>query len=192
MGFLDKLSGVGSAISSKSQEAANKAKEMSGVSSLKSKISTAEGSIRVVYAELGEKMFEEKGDWVAENFPELMEKVSELKANIEQYNQDIENLKQATADANAKLQEDEKARKAAAAQLAAEKAAAKAEEAEAAARAKAEAEGARVTAAAEAAKAKMAAEAEAANVEAVNAEAAGVVVEAVEEAVAEAAQDVTE
>ena len=95
MGFLDKLSGVGSAISSKSQEAANKAKEMSGVSSLKGKISTAEGSIRVVYAELGEKMFEEKGEWVAENFPELMEKVNELKANIEQYNQEIEDLKQA-------------------------------------------------------------------------------------------------
>lgn len=137
MGFLDKLSGVGSAISSKSQEAANKAKEMSGVSTLKGKISTAEGSIRVVYAELGEKLFEEMPDWVAEKFPEQLEKVNGLKADIEQYNKDIEDLKQATADANAKLQEEQKARQAAAAQVAAEKAAAKAAAAEAAAAEKA-------------------------------------------------------
>ncbi len=127
MGFFDKLSEVGSVISSKGQEAANKAKEMSGVSALKGKISNAESNIRVAYAELGEKLFEEKADWIAENFPEILEKVNALKADIEQYNQEIEDLRQATADANAKIQEEQKNRQAAAAQVAAEKAVAKAE-----------------------------------------------------------------
>ena len=126
MGLLDKLSDVGSVLSSKGQEAANKAKEMSGISTLKGKISNAESSIRLVYTELGEKLFEEQTDWIAENFPELLEKVAALKAEIEQYNQDIEDLKQATADANARIQEEQKTRQAAAAQVAAEKAAAKA------------------------------------------------------------------
>ena len=126
MGFLDKLSGVGSAISAKGQEAANKAKEMGGVTQLKGKITMAEGSIRAVYTELGAKLFEEQPDWLASNYPELVEKANAFKAEIARYESEIEALKQTTADANAKLQEGERNRKAMAAQAAAAEAAAKA------------------------------------------------------------------
>lgn len=139
MAFMDKLGEIGDAISSKGKEAANKAKEMNGVSSLKAKISTAENGIKTVYAELGEKMFAEHADWIRENCPEMFEKVGGLQAEIEQYNNEIEELKRTTANANAAIQEAQKARaaraaadaaakKAAAAQAAAERARAAAEQ----------------------------------------------------------------
>ncbi len=112
MGLLDNLKEVGSTLSSKGQEAANKAKEMSGVSQLKIKISSAEGHIKTAYTELGEKIFNEKADFLAENYPEFVERIKGFQAEIEGYNQEIEELKQATADANAKIQEEERNRKA--------------------------------------------------------------------------------
>lgn len=129
MALSDLLSELGGAISSRGQEAANKAKEMSGVSSLKSKITTAENGKKAVFAELGEKAFAEHADWIQAQYPELFEKVSGLQAEIEQYTQEIESLKQTTADANAALQ---KARADAAAESAARKAADAAKRAEAA------------------------------------------------------------
>jgi len=125
MAFMDKLGEIGDAISSKGKEAANKAKEMNGVSSLKAKISKSENSMKEVYAELGEKMFAEHADWIGEHYSELLEKVNGFQAEIEQYNKDIENLKQTTADANAAIQEAQKARAAkSAADVAAKRAAA--------------------------------------------------------------------
>ncbi len=113
MGLLDKLTDVGSVLSSKGMEAANKAKEMGGISQLKIKISSAEGHIKTAYTELGEKLFTEKADFLAENYPDIVEKIKGFQTEIEGYLQEIETLKQTTADANAKLQEDEKNRKAA-------------------------------------------------------------------------------
>lgn len=132
MAFLTKLSEIGSAISSKGQEAANKAKELTATSEIKSKITTAENSIRQTYLEIGEKVFTEHSDWIFSNYPELVEKVKGLQSDIAQYNQDIANLKQSTLEANAAVQEAHRARVAAAQAAEAEEAARKAEAAQAA------------------------------------------------------------
>ncbi len=113
MGLLDNLKEMGSTLSSKGMEAANKAKEMGGVSQLKVKIAGNENQIKAAYTELGAKLVQEKADFLEENYPELLGKIRTLEAEIEGFNQEIEKLKQSTAEANAKLQEEEKNRKAA-------------------------------------------------------------------------------
>ena len=127
MAFLSKLSEIGGVISSKSQEAANKAKELSGVTQIKTKISSMESNLRQAYTELGDRIYKENPDLIKNSYPELYERMEGFRASIEQYQAEIEGLKQATADANAAIQEAQKARVAAAQQAAAEEAARKAE-----------------------------------------------------------------
>ena len=127
MAFLSKLSELGGAISSKSQEAANKAKELGKLTQINTKISSMESNLRQAYAELGDKMYHEHPEYIQQNYAELFERMEGFRTTIEELNVEITELKQATADANAAIQEAQKARVAAAQQAAAEEAARRAE-----------------------------------------------------------------
>lgn len=93
MDFFDRL---GETITTKGQEAVVKAKELTEIAKLKSKISSAEYEIQNCYKSMGLRLYTEQKEYAAETFPETVDKLEELKAEIEKLHSQILAVKNAT------------------------------------------------------------------------------------------------
>lgn len=90
MDFLEK---IGDTISTKGKEAADKAKDMAEIASLKSQISTCEEVIRKNYTEIGKIYFEQYGDMPEEPFEKQCRAIRNAKSGVDDLQEKIKELK---------------------------------------------------------------------------------------------------
>lgn len=87
MSFLD-------TITSKSKEAAGKAKNLADIASLKSKIAGCEAQVKKAYQEIGQKYYEEMGSEPRAEYIDSCEAIKKALAEIEELQEKIAALKE--------------------------------------------------------------------------------------------------
>lgn len=91
MDFFEKL---GDTISDKGRKAADKAKELSEIATLKGQIFKQEEAIKKNYTELGRIYFEQHGDAPEASLEELCRSIREAKDTVEKLQTKIKELKE--------------------------------------------------------------------------------------------------
>jgi len=90
MDFLEKLGGT---ISAKGKEAADKAKELAEIASLKSQISTCQEVIKKNYLEIGKLYYEQNSANPAPEFEKLCEAIKNAQTGVDDLQAKIDELK---------------------------------------------------------------------------------------------------
>ena len=90
---MDYIEKIGDAIVAKGKEAADKAKELAEIASLKSQISTCEDIIKKNYLEIGKIYFEQYGDMPEEPFEKQCRAINNAKRGVEDIQEQINQRK---------------------------------------------------------------------------------------------------
>ncbi len=90
MDFFEKIGGT---ISSKGKEAADKAKELAEIASLKSQIATCEEVIKKNYMEIGRMYYEQYGDMPEEGFVKACRSIKNAKNGVEELQAKMKEVK---------------------------------------------------------------------------------------------------
>lgn len=90
MDFLEK---IGDAITTKGQEAVDKAKDMAEIVNLRSRISTCEDIIRKNYMEIGKLYYELYGDMPDADFQKQCRSIANARNGVEKLQEKIREIK---------------------------------------------------------------------------------------------------
>ena len=77
MAFLDKFSGIGETISTKSKNVVQKAKEATETAGLNSQINAIDGRLRGLYEQLGRAYYDARGGAATQEMAELVRQIAE-------------------------------------------------------------------------------------------------------------------
>lgn len=90
---MDILEKIGDTISVKGKEAADKAKEVAEIASLRSQIATCEEVIKKNYMEIGKLYYELYGDMSEEDFAKQCRAIKNARHGVEELQQKINHIK---------------------------------------------------------------------------------------------------
>lgn len=90
---MDILEKIGDTITAKGKEAADKAKEIAEIASLRSQISTCEEVIKKNYLEIGKLYYELYGDMAEDNFAKQCRNIQNARHGVNELQRQIDAIK---------------------------------------------------------------------------------------------------
>lgn len=93
MAILDKFSGLGESISSKSKSVVQKAKDASGVAGLNAQISGLDEQLTGLFEQLGRAYYEAKGGPATEEMAALVTQIADAQAEQEKLREQIKSIR---------------------------------------------------------------------------------------------------